>query len=163
MIAKDIDLLTAEMRVGTDDPTYDLTADGPVGQEDFDDLVLNVLGTDYGDANLDGVVDGSDYTAWADHYGQSGGWADGDFSGDGAIDGADYTVWADHYGDSGVPAWADGGWSVGNFNDDGVVEGGDYTLWADNYAPVTSVPEPAFITVVARGLGGLLRVRRRGR
>ena len=51
-----------------------------------------------GDANQDGVVDGADYTAWADHFLQNGGRAEGDFSGDGFVDGADYSVWADHFG-----------------------------------------------------------------
>lgn len=51
-----------------------------------------------GDANFDALVDGGDYTIWADHYLQSGqGWTDGDFNGDGVVDGADYTLWADHY------------------------------------------------------------------
>jgi len=54
-----------------------------------------------GDANLDGWVDGADYTIWADHYGQPGGWSDGEFSGDGTVNGADYTIWADHYGPAG--------------------------------------------------------------
>ncbi len=51
-----------------------------------------------GDANLDDRVDGADYTAWADHYGQPGGWKDGNFNGDALVDGADYTIWADNYG-----------------------------------------------------------------
>ena len=51
-----------------------------------------------GDANLDGLVDGLDYTVWADHFLQSGQtWGTGDFNGDGFVDGADYTVWADHF------------------------------------------------------------------
>jgi len=50
-----------------------------------------------GDATLDGVVDGADYTLWADNYLQSGGFVQGDFNSDGVIDGADYTVWADNY------------------------------------------------------------------
>jgi hypothetical protein len=50
-----------------------------------------------GDANLDGVVDGADYTAWADHLQQAGKFRDGDFNCDGIIDGADYTLWADHF------------------------------------------------------------------
>ena len=51
-----------------------------------------------GDANGDGVVDGGDFTLWADNYEQPGGWGDGDFSGDGFVDGADFTLWADNYG-----------------------------------------------------------------
>ncbi|MBL9123399.1 MAG: dockerin type I repeat-containing protein [Planctomycetaceae bacterium] len=50
-----------------------------------------------GDANLDAVVDGADYTIWADHYLQTGATrAQGDFNHDGVVDGADYTIWADH-------------------------------------------------------------------
>ncbi|GAG09033.1 unnamed protein product, partial [marine sediment metagenome] len=58
-----------------------------------------------GDANYDGVVDGGDYTLWADNYEQPGGWGNGDFNGDGITDGGDFTLWADHYGQS-IPATA---------------------------------------------------------
>ncbi|HUS48008.1 MAG TPA: right-handed parallel beta-helix repeat-containing protein [Phycisphaerae bacterium] len=51
-----------------------------------------------GDANVDGMVDGADYTLWADHYNAAGDWMGGDFSGDDFVDGGDYTIWADHYG-----------------------------------------------------------------
>ena len=53
-----------------------------------------------GDANRDEVVDGADYTVWADHYGATGalGPDGGDFNCDDSVDGADYTIWADHYG-----------------------------------------------------------------
>lgn len=51
-----------------------------------------------GDANLDGLVDGGDYTIWADNYLYNyTTWITGDFTGDGFVDGADYTVWADNY------------------------------------------------------------------
>lgn len=54
-----------------------------------------------GDANLDGIVSGADYTIWADHYEMpNAAYTDGDFNGDGFVSGADYTIWADHYGDS---------------------------------------------------------------
>jgi hypothetical protein len=56
-----------------------------------------------GDANLDGLVDGGDYTSWADHFLTSGrSWQNGDFSGDGVVDGGDYTLWADHYAPAAV-------------------------------------------------------------
>ena len=58
---------------------------------------LRVTATYFGDATLEGCVDGADYTAWADNYKQSGGWCDGDFDNSGFIDGADYTAWADNY------------------------------------------------------------------
>ncbi len=58
-----------------------------------------------GDANFDALVDGADYTCWADHYEQLGGWRSGDFNDDGFVDGADYTLWADHFtgGGSSLP------------------------------------------------------------
>ncbi|MBL9125045.1 MAG: dockerin type I repeat-containing protein [Planctomycetaceae bacterium] len=52
-----------------------------------------------GDGNLDGAVDGADYTRWSDHYLTTThqGVAAGDYNGDGLVDGADYTLWADHF------------------------------------------------------------------
>ncbi|MBL9124327.1 MAG: hypothetical protein JNG90_11895 [Planctomycetaceae bacterium] len=51
-----------------------------------------------GDATRDGIVDGADYTAWADHFLTTTNlFAHGDFNWDGLVDGADYTVWADHF------------------------------------------------------------------
>jgi hypothetical protein len=64
----------------------------------FDSLSVDMPGLLLGDANGDSVVDGGDYTAWADHYLQFNQTVvSGDFTGDGLVDGADYTVWADHY------------------------------------------------------------------
>jgi hypothetical protein len=51
--------------------------------------------TYYGDANLDGRVDGSDYTkidAGFNSHGAVSGWSNGDFNYDGKIDGSDYTL-----------------------------------------------------------------------
>ncbi|MBX7072814.1 MAG: hypothetical protein K1X71_06660 [Pirellulales bacterium] len=57
-------------------------------------IVLNATG----DANDDGLIDGADYTLWADHFQQANPLvAQGDFNTDGKVDGADYTLWADHY------------------------------------------------------------------
>src|SRR5262249_20139472 len=51
-----------------------------------------------GDGNFDDIVDGADYTLWADHFLMTGQtWEHGDFNGDGLIDAADYTIWADHF------------------------------------------------------------------
>ncbi len=49
--------------------------------------------TYYGDANLDGQVDGSDYTLIDNGYNQHlTGWYNGDFNYDGVVDGSDYTL-----------------------------------------------------------------------
>jgi len=52
-----------------------------------------------GDASLNGLVDGADYTVWADNYliNERAYFTKGDFNGDGLTDGADYTIWADNY------------------------------------------------------------------
>lgn len=50
-----------------------------------------------GDANGDGLVDGVDYTLWADHFLLPATWRNGNFTYDAIVDGADYTVWADHF------------------------------------------------------------------
>jgi hypothetical protein len=82
-----------------------------------------------GDANHDGVVDGADYTSWADHFLQSGqSWENGDFTGEGFVDGADYTIWADNFA-PGLPAGA---------------------------LAVSSVPEPSSLALTAMGLVGLV-------
>jgi len=80
------------------DLSADMTGDLSINKSDLDELVQTILGTQYGDANLDGKVTGADYTNWADNFGKAGGWAAGDFNGDGQITGADYTIWADNFG-----------------------------------------------------------------
>ncbi len=95
--ADDIDLLYDNLGVvGT---TFDIAANfGPAGQADVDYLVQTVLNTEYGDANLDGVIDEQDYDAWVAGYGADSGWAGGDFQGDQISDAADYTIWRDNLG-----------------------------------------------------------------
>ena len=52
----------------------------------------------YGDANLDGKVNASDFAALASHYGQSGAyWYQGDFNYDGTVDSADFNILAADY------------------------------------------------------------------
>jgi hypothetical protein len=73
------------------------TASGSLGLFDnvapgiYDVLVRQ---TYYGDANLDGKVDGSDYSLIDNAYTHPGmtGWANGNFNYDNAVDGSDYTL-----------------------------------------------------------------------
>jgi hypothetical protein len=72
--------------------------DSSTGLSTFDGLT--VTGTDvlmkftyYGDANLDGKVDGSDYSKIDNGYLTHGtGWSNGDFNYDGVVNGSDYTL-----------------------------------------------------------------------
>ena len=52
--ASDIDLLTAAIRNQT--PGYDLNGDGQLNDLDLDVMVVDILETSYGDADLDQVI-----------------------------------------------------------------------------------------------------------
>jgi autotransporter-associated beta strand protein len=55
--------------------------------------------TIYGDINLDGVVNGTDLTAFGTHFGTNvAGWDQGDFNGDGAVNGTDLTLFGENFG-----------------------------------------------------------------
>ena len=96
--ANDIDLLFTEVNSGNHDLAYDLTADSLVTTADVDELVLNILGTQYGDANLDGRVSFADFTTLAQYCQQAGGWGYGDFSGNGEVDLLDLDRLEQHFG-----------------------------------------------------------------
>jgi autotransporter-associated beta strand protein len=115
--------------------------------------------TYYGDTDLSGSVDGSDYSR------------------------VDVSYTAEHFV-NGVPTTHVSGWFNGDFNYDGVVDGSDYTLidnafnsqgaaFSAEVATATdqiggtqlggssAVPEPASVTLMAIGAAGLLGRRRR--
>jgi hypothetical protein len=97
----DIDQLTAEIAAGTNGASFDLTADGVVNIADLDvwlsdAAIANGLGSSYlyGDANLDGSVNGADFVIWnSSKFTSDTAWCAGNFNGDGAVDGADFVIW----------------------------------------------------------------------
>jgi hypothetical protein len=93
----DIDAMLSAERSGSNDLLFDLNNDEGVDGGDVSTL-FGVLGTQYGDANLDGSVDGSDLSLWQANYGSVGGWAEGDFDGSGKVDGRDFLIWQRHAG-----------------------------------------------------------------
>ena len=96
----DIDLLTANIAVGPADPaTFDLTGDGNVTLADRDAWLAAAgaenlpSGNPYllGDANLDGVVDASDFNLWNNSkFTVNPAWSKGDFNADGVVDVGDF-------------------------------------------------------------------------
>ncbi len=91
--APDIDaLFAARGALSAENAGFDLSvAAGPVDTEDARVLVEDLLGTRFGDANLDGVVGNADIGAVFGSFGTASGagWADGSFDGDGDVDNGD--------------------------------------------------------------------------
>ncbi len=108
-----IDALFDVVQSSGTDPQWDINGDGDIdghlttdlnGQadinsthSDIDYFVLKVLGTNYGDANLDGKVDGIDLDILGDNWQEEWGvilssWGLADFNGDGKIDAADMNI-----------------------------------------------------------------------
>ena len=86
--AADVDALATAVRLGAGGALFDLNNDGQVtfeinapGGSDSDYLIRTILGTEYGDANLDGKVDITDLDLLGQSYGAESGWLFGDFNG----------------------------------------------------------------------------------
>ncbi|NLF29335.1 MAG: hypothetical protein GX591_00440, partial [Planctomycetes bacterium] len=95
----DVDLLTAALRGEKTVDGADLNADGALDGADLALMVREVLGTEMGDANLDGRVDLDDFTALKDNMGiTDASWAQGDFNADGVSDLDDFTVLKNFFG-----------------------------------------------------------------
>ena len=106
------------------DLSADINGDLTVDQADVDELVHDILGTEYGDVNLDGQVDATDEAIINAHLGQAGGWAVGDMNGDGVVNQADHDIWAQH-----VEAFA-----AADFNQDRHVDSQDLQLFNDCFS-----------------------------
>ena len=92
--AADIDLLLDAVQRGSKVPGYAIRDGGLPSQADVAHLVESILGTNLGDANLDGVVDAIDLNRvgvnWLSR--DCSGWARGDFNGDGVVDSGDLNI-----------------------------------------------------------------------
>jgi autotransporter-associated beta strand protein len=110
--------------------------------------------TYYGDANLDGKVDGSDYSLIDNAYlnnqdsddnGTLTGWFNGDFNYDGVINGSDYTLIDNAFNRQGASLTA-------------VLASSTAQIAP---AATSAVPEPTSLGLLAMGASGLLAYRRR--
>lgn len=114
---------------------------------------IEIMYTLLGDANLDGKVNGDDFTILATDFNQSvtNGWDEGDFNYDGSVNGADFVLLAENFNQSATQS---------------AVSAADLATLdafaAANGISLANVPEPVSggIAVVA-GLGMLMRRSRR--
>lgn len=98
----DVNALVAAIASGGNNPAFDLTGDSLVNVADRDAWLTEAgaanlaSGNPYrlGDANLDGVVDGSDFGIWnSNKFTSTPAWCSGDFNVDGFVDGSDFGIW----------------------------------------------------------------------
>jgi fibronectin-binding autotransporter adhesin len=113
---------------------------------------IEVKYTLYGDANLDGIVNGTDFAILAAHFGQSvNGWDEGDFDFNGIVNGTDFAKLAANFGKSASGAAV-------------VLPASEWAAldsFAAGHGLLADVPEPA--SLVGMVGGGLLVLRRRAR
>jgi hypothetical protein len=98
--AADIDELFAAVSAGSSDVVFDVDGNAAVNLADVDRLVHEIMDAEYGDANLDGVIDRRDLAQLAANLGREtdGAWSQGDFDGNRAIDLADLARLQSHFG-----------------------------------------------------------------
>ncbi len=131
----DIDAIFAHLGAATTSQ-WKVDGDGtPVGQGDVTYELHTYFDSNYGDANLDGKTDFSDFQVVLDHWQVSGiGWAQGDFNGDGKVDFLDFQTLLSY--------WNPAGW---NFSQgDALSPAVGSTLTAA--AATATVPTPASTT-----------------
>ena len=100
--ATDIDLLYAAIGTATGTGEMDLNGDSLVDSQDVTELVENRIGTRFGDINLDGSVNLTDFNVMAatfDSLGENAGngWNRGNFDGDTDIDLTDFNSLASNF------------------------------------------------------------------
>ena len=133
----DINKLTQQVILGTNDLNFDLNADNLVNDGDRTVWVKNLRKTWFGDADLNGVFDSNDFvqvfSVGKYETKTSAGWEEGDWDGNGVFDSGDF-----------VRAFQDGGYELAPA------------------AAAATVPEPATISLLLLAVTGLLLRRRPG-
>lgn len=99
---QDVNPLVAAIAAGQYSPQFDLNFDFVLDRADLLEW-LAIAGAEtlpsgapylVGDANLNGVVDGSDFNIWnSNKFTAVAAWCSGDFNADGVVDGSDFNLW----------------------------------------------------------------------
>ncbi len=125
-----------EIDMTLNDMMLDLTGNSRIDLGDVRMLVWNILDTEFGDANLDGVVDATDESIVNGNFGNPGGWADGDFNGDDVVDQLDLDILQGN-----LPSL------LGDLDGDGFVGIDDLNLvlgnWNQNVPPANPLADPS--------------------
>ncbi|HEY6563167.1 MAG TPA: hypothetical protein VIY86_01600, partial [Pirellulaceae bacterium] len=94
LTCSDIDSLVGVVASGSGTAGFDLTGDSLVDIADVNYWVATLKETLPGDANLDFVVDGSDFGVWnGNKFTMTPRWCAGDINADGGIDASDFGIW----------------------------------------------------------------------
>jgi hypothetical protein len=105
----DITLLFQQLQSPNPSEGFDLNGDGLLNEDDRDVLVLDLMGTTYGDANLNRVFDSNDLIdalaagQYNDGITGNSTWDTGDWNGDGEFDSDDLLLAAQWGGYEGAP------------------------------------------------------------
>ncbi|WP_428387343.1 hypothetical protein [Mucisphaera sp.] len=95
----DTNSLLTGIASGSTDNSLDLDGSGSVGLTDFDFMLTSIIGTAYGDANLDLEVDLIDLSILAANFGEfPRTWEHGDFNGSGEVNLTDLSILASNFG-----------------------------------------------------------------
>lgn len=134
--AGDIDLLSEQVRIGSNDSRFDLDSDGIVSESDRDLWIHDLKKTWFGDIDLDGEFNSADLVdilqagEYEDNRVGNSDWGTGDWNGDSEFNTSDLVL-----------ALQDGGYKQGLRD------------------AIANVPEPSSCLVIISGL--LLMARRR--
>ena len=94
----DIDLLRIAINTSSADPIYDVNGGGLDGT-DFNYQVLRIIGSVFGDADLNQQINFTDFVSLSTNFGSSGtGWGQGNFNLDDITNLADFVALANNYG-----------------------------------------------------------------
>ena len=85
-------------------PIFDVNGDTAINADDFDHMIQVILGTEFGDANLDGHVDALDLALVRDNFGFEAGWSAGNFNLNALPDANDLSAVRTNFGFSAPPA-----------------------------------------------------------